>query len=66
MQRYNPKEIEPKWQDTQKQGIYKAGEDLAKNKKYIPTFPVPMVPYVRCATIIIGDRAGALQPDGWL
>lgn len=43
MKRYNPKEIEPKWQQTwESSGIYKATEDPLKPKRYVlEYFPYP-------------------------
>ncbi len=43
MKRYNPKEIEPKWQQTwAKSEIYKATEDSSKPKRYVlEYFPYP-------------------------
>ncbi len=79
MQRYNPKEIEPKWQDKwEEDGIYKASEDSSKPKKYIlEYFPYPSgaamhVGHVRNYTI--GDTTArfmrmqgynVLHPMGW-
>jgi leucyl-tRNA synthetase len=79
MKRYNPKEIEPKWQakwETDK--IYQAGEDREKPKKYVlEYFPYPSgaamhVGHVRNYTI--GDAIArfdrmngynVLHPMGW-
>jgi leucyl-tRNA synthetase len=79
MQRYNPKEIEPKWQakwETDK--IYQASEDPSKPKRYVlEYFPYPSgaamhVGHVRNYTI--GDAIarfnrmnglGVLHPMGW-
>src|SRR3989344_5761116 len=79
MQRYNPKDIEPKWQKQwEESGIYKASEDSAKPKKYIlEYFPYPSgaamhVGHVRNYTI--GDAVSrynrmrgynVLHPMGW-
>ncbi len=79
MKRYNPKEIEPKWQKIwEEQGIHKASEDPAKPKKYVlEYFPYPSgaamhVGHVRNYTI--GDAIGrharmkgfnVLHPMGW-
>ncbi len=79
MQRYNPKDIEPKWQKLwEESGIYKASEDSAKPKKYIlEYFPYPSgaamhVGHVRNYTI--GDAISrfkrmqgynVLHPMGW-
>jgi leucyl-tRNA synthetase len=43
MQRYNPKEIESKWQQTwEEQGIYHVTEDPARQKSYVTAmFPYP-------------------------
>ncbi|GAC1482561.1 MAG: hypothetical protein NVS1B7_5270 [Candidatus Saccharimonadales bacterium] len=79
MKRYNPKEIEPKWQKTwQESGIYQAGTDSKRPKKYIlEYFPYPSgaamhVGHVRNYTI--GDVIArfnrmqgynVLHPMGW-
>ncbi len=79
MRRYNPKEIEPKWQNVwQEAKLYEAGEDKSKPKKYVlEYFPYPSgsamhVGHVRNYTI--GDvvsRAmrmqgfNVLHPMGW-
>ena len=79
MRRYNPKEIEPKWQQAwEEQGIYKANDDSANPKKYIlEFFPYPSgaamhVGHVRNYTI--GDALtrfarmqgyNVLHPMGW-
>jgi leucyl-tRNA synthetase len=79
MRRYNPKEIEPKWQKIwEESGIYKATEDKSKPKRYVlEYFPYPSgaamhVGHVRNYTI--GDvvaRHGRmsgmniLHPMGW-
>jgi leucyl-tRNA synthetase len=79
MQRYNPKDIEPKWQQTwQDSHIYQAAEDSAKPKKYVlEYFPYPSgaamhVGHVRNYTI--GDAIArfnrmngynVLHPMGW-
>jgi leucyl-tRNA synthetase len=79
MQRYNPKEIEPKWQKAwEEQGIYKATEDPGKPKRYVlEYFPYPSgaamhVGHVRNYTI--GDAIArfnrmqgynVLHPMGW-
>jgi leucyl-tRNA synthetase len=79
MQRYNPKEIEPKWQAKwEADKIYQASEDLSKPKKYVlEYFPYPSgaamhVGHVRNYTI--GDAIArfnrmngynVLHPMGW-
>jgi leucyl-tRNA synthetase len=79
MQRYNPKDIEAKWQDKwQADKIYEASEDPAKPKKYVlEYFPYPSgaamhVGHVRNYTI--GDAIArfnrmngynVLHPMGW-
>jgi leucyl-tRNA synthetase len=79
MRRYNPKDIEPKWQQVwAESGIYKAGEDKNRPKKYIlEYFPYPSgaamhVGHVRNYTI--GDTVSrfmrmngdnVLHPMGW-
>lgn len=79
MKRYNPKEIEPKWQKTWEDSkIYQASEDPAKPKKYVlEYFPYPSgaamhVGHVRNYTI--GDAIArharmsgynVLHPMGW-
>ncbi len=79
MQRYNPKEIEPKWQAKwEADKIYQASEDRAKPKKYVlEYFPYPSgaamhVGHVRNYTI--GDAIArharmsgynVLHPMGW-
>lgn len=79
MKRYNPKEIEPKWQQAwEEQGIHRANEDPAKPKKYVlEYFPYPSgsamhVGHVRNYTI--GDALSrharmcgynVLHPMGW-
>ncbi len=79
MQRYNPKDIEPKWQKTWEDSkIYQASEDPAKPKKYVlEYFPYPSgaamhVGHVRNYTI--GDAIArfnrmngynVLHPMGW-
>ncbi len=79
MQRYNPKDIEPKWQAKWEQDkIYQASQDTAKPKKYVlEYFPYPSgtamhVGHVRNYTI--GDAIArfnrmnghnVLHPMGW-
>lgn len=79
MRRYNPKELEPKWQKIwQDSGVYKASEDAAKPKRYVlEYFPYPSgaamhVGHVRNYTI--GDAVArfgrmnghnVLHPMGW-
>lgn len=79
MKRYNPKEIEPKWQQKwEESGIYKATEDTSKPKRYVlEYFPYPSgaamhVGHVRNYTI--GDAMArfyrmqgenVLHPMGW-
>ncbi len=79
MKRYNPKEIEPKWQQQWEQDkLYEASEDATKPKKYIlEYFPYPSgaamhVGHVRNYTI--GDALtrfarmqgyNVLHPMGW-
>jgi leucyl-tRNA synthetase len=79
MKRYNPKDIEPKWQQTwEDDKIYEASEDPTKPKKYIlEYFPYPSgaamhVGHVRNYTI--GDAIArfnrmngynVLHPMGW-
>lgn len=79
MKRYNPKELEPKWQKKwADQEIYKASEDPAKPKKYVlEFFPYPSgaamhVGHVR--NYAIGDALArharmndynVLHPMGW-
>lgn len=79
MKRYNPKEIEPKWQQKwEDSGIYKATEDTSKPKRYVlEYFPYPSgaamhVGHVRNYTI--GDAMArfyrmqgenVLHPMGW-
>lgn len=79
MQRYNPKEIEPKWQKIwEEQGIYQSTEDSNKPKRYVlEYFPYPSgaamhVGHVRNYTI--GDVVArfyrmrgynVMHPMGW-
>lgn len=79
MKRYNPKELEPKWQQTwEEQGIYNASQDSQKPKRYVlEYFPYPSgaamhVGHVRNYTI--GDAIArynrmrgfnVLHPMGW-
>jgi leucyl-tRNA synthetase len=79
MQRYNPKDIEPKWQKAwQEQNIYQATEDPTKPKRYVlEYFPYPSgaamhVGHVRNYTI--GDAIArfyrmrgynVMHPMGW-
>lgn len=79
MKRYNPKEIEPKWQKLwEESGIYRATEDANKTKRYVlEYFPYPSgaamhVGHVRNYTI--GDAIArfhrmqgenVLYPMGW-
>jgi leucyl-tRNA synthetase len=79
MQRYNPKEIEPKWQQTwAKDKIYEASDDPSMPKRYVlEYFPYPSgaamhVGHVRNYTI--GDAIArhsrmngfnVLHPMGW-
>src|SRR5665213_3953362 len=79
MKRYNPKDIEPKWQKVwSEQKIYQAAENSSKPKKYVlEYFPYPSgaamhVGHVRNYTI--GDAVSrfarmqgynVLHPMGW-
>lgn len=79
MKRYNPKEIEPKWQSAwEEQGIYRASNEINKPKRYVlEYFPYPSgaamhVGHVRNYTI--GDVVAryhrmtghnVLHPMGW-
>lgn len=79
MQRYNPKDIEPKWQQVWEDSkIYQASEDMTRPKKYVlEYFPYPSgatmhVGHVRNYTI--GDAIArynrmsgynVLHPMGW-
>ncbi len=79
MKRYNPKQIESKWQHTwEEQGIYRASDDSQKPKRYVlEYFPYPSgaamhVGHVRNYTI--GDAIArynrmrgfnVLHPMGW-
>ena len=79
MKRYNPKDIEPKWQQTWADNkIYEAHEDASKPKKYVMEyFPYPSgaamhVGHVR--NYVIGDAISrfarmrgynVLHPMGW-
>jgi leucyl-tRNA synthetase len=79
VRRYNPKEIEQKWQKYwEEQGVYRASEDPAKPKRYVlEYFPYPSgaamhVGHVRNYTI--GDSIArfarmrgnnVLHPMGW-
>lgn len=79
MKRYNPKEIEPRWQKSwEKSKLYQASEDTSKPKKYVlEYFPYPSgaamhVGHVRNYTI--GDAIArfnrmrgynVLYPMGW-
>lgn len=79
MKRYNPKEIETRWQQTwEEQGIYRADDDSTKPKRYVlEYFPYPSgaamhVGHVRNYTI--GDAIArysrmngynVLHPMGW-
>ena len=79
MRRYNPKEIEPKWQKSWEESkIYQASEDKSKPKRYVlEYFPYPSgaamhVGHVRNYTIgdviarwrrMMGDNV--LHPMGW-
>lgn len=79
MKRYNPKEIEPKWQKSwEESGIYQATEDSSRPKRYVlEYFPYPSgaamhVGHVRNYTI--GDAVArfyrmqgenVLHPMGW-
>lgn len=79
MKRYNPKDIEPKWQEKwQQSGIYRAAEDPTRPKRYVlEYFPYPSgaamhVGHVRNYTI--GDAVArfhrmqgenVLHPMGW-
>jgi len=79
VQRYNPKEIEPKWQQQWAESkIYEASEDPAKPKRYIlEYFPYPSgaamhVGHVRNYTIgdVVARHArmqgmNVLHPMGW-
>lgn len=79
MRRYNPKEIEPKWQKIWEQSqIYQAAEDKTKPKRYVlEYFPYPSgsamhVGHVRNYTIgdvisRVGRMRGynVLHPMGW-
>jgi leucyl-tRNA synthetase len=79
VQRYNPKEIEPKWQKQwEKSKIYEASEDSSKPKRYVlEYFPYPSgaamhVGHVRNYTIgdVVSRHArmsgfNVLHPMGW-
>ncbi len=79
MKRYNPKDIETKWQKQwESDGIYKASDDSEKSKKYVlEYFPYPSgaamhVGHVRNYTIgdVISRHArmsgyNVLHPMGW-
>jgi leucyl-tRNA synthetase len=60
MEHYNPKDIEPKWQQKwEKDGLYKTGEDTTKKKYYI----LDMFPYPSGAGLHVGHPKGYIATD---